>query len=728
MAVSPPAPAPADGPPDRRVPITRAPPDGSSSRIAGALLIALAAAGAYAAFARGAIDVSQEWRLQVAIAVIALVAATVALTDARQRFMLPTGRLALTALALFGAFAAWTAVSMIYSVAPDLSWASLNRAIGYVLAVAVALAAGASVPRAAQRFAAALLVAVLAVAIFALGGKMAPGLHVSGLFDLDHTAVFSRLRAPLGYWNALALVCVLGTAPALRVATDDSRHDAVRLAGLAALWVLVLAVGLTYSRGGVLALVVVLITLTVLGGSRLRGLAAFVLAAAATAPVLAVAFSREALNGNGVPLGARIHDGRILGFAALLCLLGLLGVGWLALRGEERIGWDARRSRRTWRTLGVTAGVLAVVGVLALAISSRGLTGSVSHAADSFTTAKSAPSTQDPSRLLSSNSSNRWVWWREAAGGFSDKPIAGWGAGSFPVVHLQYRQQLIPVRQPHSVPMQFLVETGLIGALLGLGAIGCLLVAAWRRVLALGRSRERDFAAALVACGTAWVVHSFYDWDWDIPAVTLPALVCLAVAAALPPSDDAGVRDALRGRGRRSPGARALTLGLVSLALSAYAVSALLPAWSDAKTGDALAAASDNASKTQLRDAAAQAGLAARLDPLAVAPLYAGAAIAERRGRLLESRRLLLRAAERQPQSETAWIRLAAIALRLADRPGLVETAQRAAQLDPLNPAALALQSAAIAFRTPPNASPTATGTPLPAAPVAPVPLPAPSG
>ena len=97
----------------------------------------------------------------------------------------------------------------------------------------------------------------------------------------------------------------------------------------------------------------------------------------------------------------------------------------------------------------------------------------------------------DPGRLLSADSENRWVWWKEAASAFGDRPIAGWGAGSFGVLHLLYRHDSLSVQQPHSVPLQFLAETGLIGAALGLGAFVLLLAAAARSVRSRPRSGER---------------------------------------------------------------------------------------------------------------------------------------------------------------------------------------------------------------------------------------------
>ncbi len=67
-----------------------------------------------------------------------------------------------------------------------------------------------------------------------------------------------------------------------------------------------------------------------------------------------------------------------------------------------------------------------------------------------------------------------------------------------------------------------------------MGALGFLLFAALARIRGMGDGRERDLAVALFAGAVAWVVHSFVDFDWDIPGVTIPALLFLGVLVAIP--------------------------------------------------------------------------------------------------------------------------------------------------------------------------------------------------
>ena len=197
----------------------------------------------------------------------------------------------------------------------------------------------------------------------------------------------------------------------------------------------------------------------------------------AAVPPLIAGLASHSLSSANVALGQRETAGAVL-FLTLLVSSGLLIVGARRLQrveAESSVGPERRRAIA--RSLVALVAVAIVLGLVAITFSSRGLTGTFSHAWHSFTTTRTT-STYDPERLLSASSENRWVWWKEAAGAFSDRPIAGWGAGSFGVVHLLYRRDRLSVSQPHSVPLQFLSETGLIGGVLAVLAFGLLLTVA----------------------------------------------------------------------------------------------------------------------------------------------------------------------------------------------------------------------------------------------------------
>lgn len=694
-------------------------PDRRDARRATALLVLLVLACLYAAFADGGIGLPQETRLQVGLAAAGVWAAALWLVAGSLR---PTaGRLAWIAVGLLVAFAAWCALSLLWSIQPDRTWQAANRATAYALVVVLGIAAGSSAPRALERFALGWLVVASVVAAYALGGKLIPGVEILGLIDFDQTAQLARLREPFGYWNALGLACAMGAPAAVRLALDESRRRPWRGLALTSLFVQVVCLAATYSRGSVLALAAALGVLLALGPDRLRLLGLSALVGLAAVPVIAVAWSREGLTTNAAPLDLRIDDGRVLLVTFLLCLGALLAAAWRAEREQHRLVWTPAMQRRTWRMVAVGASALVLVGTLGVASGERGAKVTVDEAIASFSRPGSAEDAFDPTRLASTESSNRWSWWQEALGAFSDKPVAGYGAGSFPLVHKRYRTDVVPVLEAHSVPLQFLSETGLIGAMLALGGLAGLLLVGLVRVRGLDGPR-RGYAAALLAMGVGWSAHSLVDWDWSIPGVTVPALLALGLLAARPARRAQATVATFRDvdRERAAPVGPALALAAACVLLGAMAASAIFPAWSESKATGAQSSISPDATETELTDAAADAEVAARLDPTAVRPLFVAASIAEGRDRLLDARRYLLQAAERQPDDPEVWFRLAGVAAQLADRDGFRDAAYRAARLDPANPGARVVASDAEAAMAPPSASATATGTPL----AAPAPFP----
>ena len=677
-----------------------------SVRAGSALLGALLGTCAYAAFAGGASRVGDEVWLQLALAVLALAAATGWLAGA-PGVRVTAPRAAWVGIGLLAAFAAWSGITLAWSVAPDRTWASTNRAAAYALVAGLAVVAGASAPRAIERLALGWLAVACAVALWALAGKALPGI-------VDGTALTGRLREPLGYWNALAAVCAFGVPVAVRLVTDGERALRARLAGLAACWLLLAVAAMTYSRGGLLALGAAVGVAVLLGRERLGALAALAAAAAGTLPALGVAFGDPVLRGADVPLDDRVPAGLRLLAVGLAGLAVLLAAAALVLRRAPGARWPAARRRALVVRAGRLAVVLGVLWLVGVAASERGIDGALADTAAAFTdgAGDGGGAAGDPERLASATSSNRWAWWGEALGAWADRPAGGWGAGSFAVTHLLYRRTTTAVAQPHDVPLQWLAETGVVGLLLAVAGLALLGAAAFVRVRGMPHGRERDLAAALLGVAAAWAAHALVEWHWDIPGVTVPALLAVGVLAARP----GGGGDA------RAPGGLRLgALAAVTAAFAALAVSAAVPAWSTARAADAQTAASRAGGDPRaLADAAATAELAARVDPLSVRPLLAAAAIAEGRRRPLAARAALLRAVRRQPWNATAWARLSEVALSLADRRGAAQAAQRWLELDPASPAAREAAYATRALLTAPSQSPTATGTPLPGGPLRP--------
>jgi O-antigen ligase len=659
----------------------------------------------YAAYDHGAAGLSAGARLQTAAAALAAVVAAGVLWTGSLRLAAP--RRALLAIGLLGGFALWSAVTLAWSVSPDATWTEFNRVLTYLLVLGIAVVVGASHRDAIVLVARGFLVVAMAVAVYGLGQKLVPGLHIGGLIDLNRTGQFARLQEPLGYWNALALLLAMAVPTGLAIAVDRSAANAARLAALIAIELLLLAIVLTLSRGGLLALAFGAGIGITVSGARLRSLMWAALVLLCTLAPLLIGLTDHSLTTSNVGLGARESGG-----AELAAVLGvsLLVLTFMALRlfGVERhsrIGPE--RARRIGKLVALLAAVAVVVGVIAVALSGRGLTGTISHAWNSFTATKGT-SVSNPGRLLSVDSENRWVWWEEAVGAFSDRPFGGWGAGSFATIHLLYRHNALATTQAHSVPLQFLAETGIVGAGLAIGAFGLLLATATAAVRRLATGRERLLAAALLAGAATYIVHALYDWDWAIPGVTLPALVFLGVlAGSAARSDAAGGRPTLW---------RGLALVGVTLTLCLIAFSGVLPSLAASRAGDALLAAAQG-TPAALSSAASEARQASSFDPLSDQGLLVETTIAIKRKQLGAARADIVQAIGREPTDMTAWEQLFGVELRLGNARAQLAVAQRMLALNPFDKFARGLADQDQLRSTPPDDSATAITTPAPSLP-----------
>jgi len=116
------------------------------------------------------------------------------------------------------------------------------------------------------------------------------------------------------------------------------------------------------------------------------------------------------------------------------------------------------------------------------------------------------------------------------------RPFLGWGLGTFPIVYPEFRSFYTTffVNQAHNDYLQLLVETGLAG----------FSIAAWFLVLVFRRAAGKLknwtetasgalTVAALLGC-VGILVHSFLDFNLQIPANAALFYVLCAVAASAP--------------------------------------------------------------------------------------------------------------------------------------------------------------------------------------------------
>jgi O-antigen ligase len=371
-----------------------------------------------------------------------------------------------------------------------------------------------------QRFAEGLTIAAALVALLGLGGRLLP--HV---LDVSQSVGSGpRLSYPLGYWNANGAVFGIGVALLLwtsrRAVSAGLRRLSVAVipAGLLALY-------FTYSRGGLLSLVVACGCLLVLSRDRLWLLATLAIGAIGALPAVLAVQTRHSLADN---LGGQAAIDQ--GVTVLLILLAGTVLSLLlfaALRWEER-----REGRLSGRAIAISRNPkvlkgIALVAALAVIAVVEAVGGRAWH---QF----SSPDIQFPSNpqahFADLSGAGRHEFYKVAIEAFGEKPIFGHGAGTYQFSWNQLRTIELPVHDAHSLYLESFAELGVVGGLLVIALIGTLLwcaFAAWRAA----PEPQRDRYAALLAAMLAFAVGAAFDWFWEIPA--LGAFFFLAAGAVV---------------------------------------------------------------------------------------------------------------------------------------------------------------------------------------------------
>jgi hypothetical protein len=469
---------------------------------AGRLLL-LAGPAAIAFFAGGYFDGPRAWAGVAAWLLVAVVAVMYPRAIPRWDAARPA-RLALAALALL---AAWTLLSITWAPVAGTAYHDGQRVVLYL---GVLLAAAALLrTRAAQRAVEpALAAGTLIVIGYGLSERLLPGL----LHFARSVSAEGRLEQPLTYWNAMGEVAALGFVLITRLAGDRSRPAALRMGAAAAAPVLGLGVYISFSRGALFACVAGLVTLIVVAPRRAQARAlATTLAAGVVASL--VAGPLRGVTSLAGPASSRQRDGAIV-------LVALIVIGALSALAQRRWGSPGPGTGADERLrLPARAPLLATLLICA------GLGLAIVLGAHE----QSAQPLQGGSSRLVSLQSNRYAYWRVALRAFGSEPLHGVGAGGWAVDWLRWRPFAEGAQDAHSLELQTLAELGLVGlALLAafLAGVGFAARAAHR--VAPGAS-----AGAIAGC-VVWLAHSPLDWDWEMPAVTLIALVLAGALLALP--------------------------------------------------------------------------------------------------------------------------------------------------------------------------------------------------
>jgi hypothetical protein len=402
------------------------------------------------------------------------------------------GRVALAGLVLL---TAWTALSVTWAPLAGPATQSVVRLLLYTGALLLAVGV-LSAPRTIRAVEPALAAGMTMVIGYGLAGRLLPA-----IVQLAHSrGAGGRLEQPITYWNAEGALAAMGLVLCARLAGDHTRPTWIRTAAAAAAAPLGAGVYLSYSRGAIAAAVVGLVVLVGTAPSRSQlhavgvALAAAVLAAAVSAVFPGVASLEGAL-------ADRARDGAI----TLTLLLAIAaGASLVTIRTRPRPG-ALRWSRRLGRVGGIAIAV-AAVGLVAGGLGERPSDAQLAARADA--------------RRLTTTSSYRYEYWRVALRELGREPLTGVGAGGFRVVWLKQRPIAEAVRDAHSIELEMAAELGLVG-LLAFALMAGGAVMAGRDAL----RREPEVVAGMCAAAVVWLLHASIDWDWQLPAVSLPAVI-----------------------------------------------------------------------------------------------------------------------------------------------------------------------------------------------------------
>ncbi len=381
-----------------------------------------------------------------------------------------------------------------------------------------------------------------------------------------------------------------------------------------------------------------------------------------------------------------------------MALVALAAAGIAVARAGERVMLADSVRRRIGTVLLAGLALLPVLAVLALAESSRGLTGEISHAWNSLTNVNSTTG-NSASRVFALGSS-RPLYWHEGIKVGEHALLAGVGALGFAVARTRYTTNPDVVVHAHSYVIQTFADLGLIGL-----AVSLALLVAWciatARTLDAGRPwsglapavvAEREGLIALLAVVIAFGLQSAIDWTWYFPGVAVPALLGAGwLAGRGPLTQPIG-----RAERRESIVARPGT-GAAVIVLAAIALLCAWLIWQPLRSADAVNSAYAAAGDGHLGSAFADAHTAASADPLALQPKFLLSALYAGAGDLRQARSELSSAARLQPDNPASWLQLGSFDLQHR-RPQLALAEIRRAQvLDPTDPATIQAVNEALA-------------------------------
>jgi tetratricopeptide (TPR) repeat protein len=415
----------------------------------------------------------------------------------------------LASVCALNAFLLWTFLSSAWSVAPPAAIREVERGVLVLSAVIAAMLL-------ARRHMRPVLGGVLGGIFVVCSYGLATRLFPSRLGRFDAIAGY-RLADPLGYWNALGLLAVIGILLSIGFAARG-RSVAARAVGTAAPIFLFPTMYFTFGRGAWAALAIGMGAAIGLDRKRLQLISTML----AIAPFVALALwlcTREPdLNRRAAALAGATSEGRRL--ALMLVGLGAVAavVGPVLQFAERRLVVNLRI-----RVAYGSAIVALFIGLIGLGIAHYG---SPQHIANRVYDAFKAPPLKVSSsgnlnqRLFSLSGSGRLTQWRVALDDYRAHPWLGSGAGTYELSWLKERPTgTWKIRDAHNLYVEVLAELGPVG-------LALLLFAFAIPVYAAVKARRHPLVPLALGAYLAFLLHAAADWDWEMPAVAIAGLLC----------------------------------------------------------------------------------------------------------------------------------------------------------------------------------------------------------
>lgn len=575
------------------------------------------------------------------------------------RFSLQARGCRTAALGLLALFTAWSFLSITWATVEGNAWDGANKALLYLVVYAI-FSRWSTNARIAASFAALFGLGVAVIGYVTIERALQSGGVASILVDW-------RLMSPIGYQNGNAALFLIPLWPVLYLASRRELPALARGLLAAGAGFLVQITVLAQSRGSMYAFPIVFLIFIALSDGRGRALATAlgVLGLSTLNLGRLLEVYRAGDRGGDVSQAmAQARTGMLLVCLSIFVLMTVIALS------ERRIAVEPAFARRL--DLGFVGGFAAAL-VIASAIA-VGFTGNpIDRAETAWHNFRSGSwSGSSSSHFTSFYGTNRYDFWRVSLAEFREHPVGGIGAGNFAPEYLLERRSAEEPTDPHSLEFKMLLQTGIIGALLFAGFLGCgIAVVRWKDVDPF----RKGLVASLVTGFAYWLVHGSVEWFWEIPVLTAVALAFLGLATSLVAGkeSDGSAEDPPK-RGRRG------RLVVTTLALAALAASASFGApWLSARYVE-------NASRSwraQPDEAYRMLDRARSLDRLSDKPDVIAGTIAGRRRDFERMKSAFGRALERDDTNWYSWFELGVAQYLTGERPAALANIERARTLNP---------------------------------------------